>query len=300
MSDWYYADTKNVRQGPVSAAQLAALHGSGQLRPETLVWRTGLDSWKPWREMMREVDLGAASPPPPPPPRPQAAGGAQNPVAAGASPYATPRSAVHDDRSVITGGHVVYAGFWKRVAASIIDGFVTMALSYAILIPMVMLTGGGWGMFIGEPDSGGAGILMFFWYLISLMVPLLYMSFMHSSANQATLGKMAVGIKVSRLDGERISFWRAFGRYFGYILSTMILFIGVIMVAFTERKQALHDMISDTLVVDKHAFTAQPELQREELGAVTITVLVLAGLLFIGLFALIAIGIAALASGGWH
>ena len=299
MTDWYYADAKNVRQGPVSAAQIAALHGSGQLRPETLVWRSGLDNWKPWREVMHEVDLGAAAPaatPRPPTPPPAAAA----PVSAvAASPYAPPRAAVHDDQ-VVAGGHVVYAGFWKRVAASIIDGFVTAALSYAVLIPMVMLSGAGWGMFAGEPAGAGGALVMVAYYLISILIPLLYMSFMHSSANMATLGKMAIGIKVTRLDGERISFWRAFGRYFGYILSTMILFIGVIMVAFTERKQALHDMICDTLVVDKHAFTAHPELQREELGAVTVTVLVLAGLLVLGMIALFVVAIAAIASGGWH
>lgn len=299
MTEWYYADTKNVRQGPVTAPQMAALHGHGQLRPETLVWRTGLDGWKPWRDVLHEVDLASAAtlPPAPPlsvprsPPQP-------SPVA---SPYAPPRAVLQDEHGVVAGGHIVYAGFWKRVAASIIDGFVTAALSYAILIPMVMLTGAGWGMFVGEPDSpSGAGLMMAGYYLISLLVPLLYMSFMHSSANQATLGKMAIGIKVARLDGERISFGRAVGRYFGYILSTMILFIGVIMAGFTERKQALHDMICDTLVVDKHAFTAHPELQRDELGAVTVTVLVIAGLLIVGLIALFVLALAALAGGGWH
>jgi uncharacterized RDD family membrane protein YckC len=60
---------------------------------------------------------------------------------------------------------------------------------------------------------------------------------------------MALGIRVTDLDGGRISFGRATGRYFGKILSGLILGIGFLMAAFTERKQALHDLLAGTLVV---------------------------------------------------
>ena len=126
-------------------------------------------------------------------------------------------------------------------------------------------------------------------YVVSIGIPLLYFSWMHSSTHQASLGKMAVGIKVVRTNGERISFWRAFGRYWGMVLSALILLIGYLMAGFTERKRALHDMMCDTVVVDKWACTAQPELQRRELGTVTIIVLVLFGLLLaVGLLAIVA------------
>src|SRR3546814_4237002 len=84
---------------------------------------------------------------------------------------------------------------------------------------------------------------------------------------------MASGIKVVRSDGEGCGFWRGFGRYFGMMLSGLILGIGFLMAAFTERKQALHDMICDTVVVDQWAFTAHPDQQREELGTVAWVVL---------------------------
>jgi uncharacterized RDD family membrane protein YckC len=74
---------------------------------------------------------------------------------------------------------------------------------------------------------------------------------MESSARQATLGKMAVGIKVTDEAGARISFGRAVGRYFGKFVSTIILLIGFLMVAFTEKKQGLHDKLAGTLVVKK-------------------------------------------------
>ena len=87
--------------------------------------------------------------------------------------------------------------------------------------------------------------------LAGILIGWLYSALLESSPNQATVGKMALGIKVTDLDGERISFGRATGRHFGKILSFLILCIGYLMVAFTERKQGLHDLMAGTLVVDK-------------------------------------------------
>ncbi|MBN8214827.1 MAG: RDD family protein [Xanthomonadales bacterium] len=297
MTEWYYSDAQRTQHGPVSAADLAALHTKGQLPAETLVWREGMSEWKPWREMIREVIAGDA----PGDARAEALvkaaeaapdDGAYRPYAvAEPSPYAPPQARVEEARAVVHGGRVVYAGFWKRVAASFIDSFVTTALSYIVQIPLMMIFGVSMvGMAGGDdPFASGAGIAMIgLIYVVSIGIPLLYFSWMHSSTHQASLGKMAVGIKVVRSNGERISFWRAFGRYWGMVLSALILLIGYLMAGFTERKQALHDMISDTLVVDKHAYTDHPEWQREELGTVTIVILALAGLAVFGMIALIA------------
>jgi uncharacterized RDD family membrane protein YckC len=72
---------------------------------------------------------------------------------------------------------------------------------------------------------------------------------MESSSRQATVGKIALGLRVTDLNGERITFLRATGRYFGKIISGMILYIGFIMAAFTEKRQALHDLMAECLVV---------------------------------------------------
>jgi uncharacterized RDD family membrane protein YckC len=307
MTEWYYSDAQRTQHGPVSAADLAALHTKGQLPAETLVWRDGMSEWKPWREMIREVIAGDA----PGDVRTEALvkaaeaapdDGAYRPYAiAEPSPYAPPQARVEEARGVVQGGRVVYAGFWKRVAASFIDSFVTTALSYIVQIPLMMIFGVSMvGMAGGDdPFASGAGIaLIGLIYVVSIGIPLLYFSWMHSSTHQASLGKMAVGIKVVRTNGERISFWRAFGRYWGMVLSALILLIGYLMAGFTERKQALHDMISDTLVVDKHAYTEHPEWQREELGTVTIVILALAGLAMVGMIALIvAMGVMLAGSG---
>ena len=306
MTEWYYSDAQRTQHGPVGAGDLAAMHTKGLLPPETLVWREGMSDWKPWREMIREVIAGDA----PDDPRAEALvkaaeaapdDGAYRPYAiAEPSPYAPPQARVDESSLVVGGGRVVYAGFWKRFAASFIDSFVTGALSYAVQIPLMLLFGVGMaGMSTGDDPFGtGAGVAMIVViYVITIAVPLLYFSWMHSSSMQASLGKMAVGIKVVRSDGQRITFWRAFGRYWAMIPSALILMIGYLMAGFTERKQALHDMICDTLVVDKWAYTEHPEWQRDELGTVTVVILALAGLAIVGFIALFAVMGAMIGSG---
>ena len=86
-----------------------------------------------------------------------------------------------------------------------------------------------------------------------LAIPWLYYALMESSKNQGTLGKMALGLRVTDLDGKRISFGRATARYFSKYLSGFTLMIGYIMAAFTPKKQAMHDMIASTLVLSKQA-----------------------------------------------
>ncbi len=297
MTEWYYSDAQRQQHGPVGPGELAALHTKGLLPPETLVWREGMSEWKPWRDMIREVVVGGL----PDDPRAEALvkaaeaapdDGAYRPYAiAEASPYAPPQARVDESSTVVAGGRVVYAGFWKRVAAYFIDYFVVTAITYALMIPlgMVMAVGIGASAASDDPFASGASVaLMGLIYLVSIAIPMLYFAWMHASSTQATLGKMAVGIKVVRGDGSRISFWRGVGRLFATILSSLILMIGWLMAAFTERKQALHDMVCDTLVVDKWAYTDHPEWQREELGTVTVVILVLAGLAFFAVIALVA------------
>jgi uncharacterized RDD family membrane protein YckC len=105
-----------------------------------------------------------------------------------------------------------------------------------------------------QDDSTQVGLLTIFgllYSLVALVIRWLYFALMESSAWQATLGKKILGIQVTGLDGRRIGFGRATGRFFGKFISALILSIGFIMAGFTERKQALHDMIAGTLVVRK-------------------------------------------------
>jgi uncharacterized RDD family membrane protein YckC len=134
-------------------------------------------------------------------------------------------------------GTSVYAGFWRRVAAVIIDGL----LLSVVTVPLTLALGSGDGYAEAARSSGGSAI--------STVVTWLYYALMESSAKQATVGKMALGIIVTDVEGRRIGFGRATGRYFAKILSALILGIGFLMVAFTQRKQGLHDMLAGTLVI---------------------------------------------------
>jgi uncharacterized RDD family membrane protein YckC len=133
-------------------------------------------------------------------------------------------------------GSSMYAGFWRRVAAALLDGLIVGVATAPFSVGM-----SGWNRY-STTASG-----------ISTVVSWLYSALMESSSKQATLGKMALGIRVTDLDGNRITFGKATGRYFAKILSALILGIGFLMVAFTERKQGLHDILAGTLVVKGEA-----------------------------------------------
>ena len=148
------------------------------------------------------------------------------------------------DHIQIEGKPVEYSGFWLRVAAAIIDAII-------ISIVQAIITLGFFGTWrLDTRDIGSQTMsLVFIYYIIILLLNWTYYAGMESSTKQGTLGKMGVGIKVTDLNGERVSFGQATGRYFGKIISALIFGIGFLMVAFTEKKQGLHDQMAGTLVV---------------------------------------------------
>lgn len=299
MTEWYYAEGQQ-RQGPVPAHDIRQLFQRGQLTLDTLVWREGMPQWAALRSAAEELQLQtlaavAAAPSTGFDLRGDYAaidnGTAPLPGTGpiSASPYTT-----HAASAGLHAAEVVYAGFWKRVAAYLID--------YVILTVFAMIVGAIVGLGIGGATgfAGGsattAGVAsQLAGALLGFCIGLVYYGWFHASSGGATPGKMAIGIKVVRSNGERISLGRSIGRYFATILSGLILVIGYLMAAFTERKQALHDMICDTVVVDRWAFTDQPQLQRRELGAVAIVVLVLGGIGFVGIMTMMIALIAAIA-----
>lgn len=141
-----------------------------------------------------------------------------------------------------------YGGFWLRVVAYIIDAIILNIVGAIIGAVLGVGIGAGAAMsgMGGEAAATGGGLIG---GLVGLVLGWLYFALMESSGKQATLGKMALGLTVTDLDGQRIGFGRATGRYFAKILSAVILLIGFIMIAFTERKQGLHDMLASTLVL---------------------------------------------------
>lgn len=131
-----------------------------------------------------------------------------------------------------------FAGFWVRVAAYLIDVIIASAIA-SILSRMFF----GSYYFYSESDNNPAASGM------SLIVNWIYFAYQESSARQATIGKLAVGIKVCTEEGKQLTFANATGRFFAKILSAVILLIGFVMIAFNSKRQGLHDKLAKTVVV---------------------------------------------------
>lgn len=134
---------------------------------------------------------------------------------------------------------VLYAGFWKRAAAAVIDSFLLFLIGIGLNFLFITITGSDQGL---ENANNIVGVL-FGW---------LYFSALESSERQATIGKKALGIIVTDSNGNRISFFKASGRHFGKIVSSITLGIGFIMAGFTKKKQTLHDIMFNCVVVVKN------------------------------------------------
>ncbi|MGH6931404.1 MAG: RDD family protein [Dongiaceae bacterium] len=157
-----------------------------------------------------------------------------------------------------------YAGFWRRFLALLIDGFLIMAVYLAIRIAATNL---GWRF---EPSSelivDDQGIYRRIesfrwspiWTLMAIMTVIdwLYHAIMQSSAAQATVGKIIMGIYLTDMTGQRIGFARATVRYIASIASGIVFLLGYLIMPLTARKQALHDMVAGTLVVREFAPSA--------------------------------------------
>lgn len=139
--------------------------------------------------------------------------------------YSTPETQTTD---LFLEEPIVHGTFWERFAAAFLDGLILIIPNYALQI------------FLGP-----LGIL------VSFLLPWLYSAFMESGSNQATFGKKAMGLKVTTADGQPISFGQATGRHFGKIVSSIILFIGYLMMLWDDNKQTLHDKMAGTLVVKR-------------------------------------------------
>ena len=143
--------------------------------------------------------------------------------------YQNYSNAPSETADLFTEAPLVYGGFWERFGAAFIDGLILILPGYLL----IYIAGDGLGN------------------VLSLVMNWLYYASLESGATQATVGKKALGLKVVTTDGQPISFAQATGRYFGKILSTLILFIGYLMMIWDEKKQTLHDKMANTLVVKK-------------------------------------------------
>lgn len=282
-NEWFYVDAARQQQGPVSSEELQARYARGQLRADTLVWQAGMSEWQPLQQAM---SLPPATLP-----------AIEDPLPSTASIMAPGAQINRSD--------IVYAGFWRRVAAYQLDSFIVGIASYVVILPFAMVMGMSAQMSTLEHSDDPSAVFGALWPMLALMYLLIfamqavYFAWMHSRPAQATLGKMAVGIKATNSDGSRIGFGKGLLRWLGLFLSSLPLGIGFLMAAFTDRKRALHDMVCDTVVVDRWAYTDKPELQERGLDGVTIAILIIVGLMTLFGLAMMALLVAAITSGKW-
>lgn len=144
-------------------------------------------------------------------------------------------------------GPTRYAGFWLRLVALMIDG--------CLIGPVLGLFVFVLGVFAGIEVQGDAPMaalgLSSVASLAAIVGHWLYYALFESSWLRATPGKLALGLRVTDLAGAQLGFGRASGRYFGKWISGLTLGIGYLVAAFTEKKQALHDLMADCLVVKR-------------------------------------------------
>jgi len=233
------------RFGPYSEADIRQWLREGSLKPGELAWHAGLTDWQPAGELFPgEVPLAGSTPLMPPiPPPPQW--------------VADPQP---------------YAGFWKRLVAYIVDGFILWIPNLIIGNLLGLTAAQAAMMHVLESANGDQAALMAaysaYWSAIlpvlgvQTLVNWAYFALCESSAMQATPGKLAMGIRVTDDEGRRISFLRATGRFFGKIISSLTLCIGYMMAGWTERKQGLHDMMASTLVVNGRASATRNQPQQ--------------------------------------
>jgi uncharacterized RDD family membrane protein YckC len=147
-----------------------------------------------------------------------------------------------------------YGGFWRRFGGHVLDRFILgvtfTPVGVLLLMPLMAANSIGWS----DTDllEQAFGALLGAVVTLTLLAALggwLYYALLQSSPRQATLGQMVLGIRITDLEGRRVSFARASGRYFASLLTNLTFGIGYLIQLFTARRQALHDLIAGTLVL---------------------------------------------------
>jgi uncharacterized RDD family membrane protein YckC len=169
-----------------------------------------------------------------PPPSPSLLPGTAAPLAAAAGPR--------------------YAGFWRRFWSYVIDRFVLgvvfTPVGLLVLAPLLATESAGWTDTDLPAETLtaiiGAGLTVAF---LAMLGSWLYYALLQSASRQATLGQMALGIRIADLEGRRVSFGRASGRYFATVLTGLTFGLGYLLMFLTARKQTLHDLVAQTVVL---------------------------------------------------
>ncbi|WP_164462073.1 RDD family protein [Bacillus sp. FJAT-42376] len=162
---------------------------------------------------------------------------------------------------------VKHAGFWLRFAAYVIDGFIVSIFMYLFIF---LIAGAAMGSSIlsGNPDDINI-VVVIAGYAFFLLVVLAYYIAMPVTKWQGTIGKKLVGIKIVDRYGQKLTIGKSVLRYLSMIVTGFTFGVGYIITAFTERKQALHDLMVKTYVIQSR-IEVQPAMEKTgETGSIT-------------------------------
>ncbi len=251
--NWYYIEA-GQQVGPITDTDLEAQVKAGKVTSTTMVWHEGLADWQPYNVAQARQKVGTPSGSP-------AAGGATSCTECGRA-FSTNDMIRYGELWVCAAckpifvqklkegvgviGAMEYAGFGIRFAAKLIDGVILGVTGMVLtFLPMLFLG----GVNPANPRAIGTSLVMIgVMYLAQFGIAAAYGTFFVGKYG-ATPGKMACKLKIITPGGGNVSYAKACGRYFSEFVSTMILYIGYLMVLFDDEKRALHDRICNTRVV---------------------------------------------------
>lgn len=257
---WYYTENEQQR-GPVTETDLAALHRDGKINSYTLVWREGMANWQPLGEANPGLVGMPSQPNVPPPAATPGIGevvcsqcGGTFPASevirySGAAVCAVCKPIFVQklkEGATVTTGPMEFAGFGTRFAAYFVDGIITGIVG--------IILGAALGAVLGATGamSGAHGpapaLAPLIGFVAGFGARAAYFIYFTGKSGQ-TPGKKMCKIRVVNADGSQITYGKATGRFFGYILSSLILCIGYLMATWDGEKRALHDRLCDTRVV---------------------------------------------------
>jgi len=256
---WYYLENDQQR-GPVTDTDMETLRRDGKINSATMVWREGMTEWQPLEQAIPGTT--AATPASATPP--VMTGMAQVVCSQCGGLFSASEVIRYGNAAVcatckpvfvqklkeganVAGGPLEYAGFWTRFAAYFIDGIITGIVG-AILGFVVGMVVGMSGAISGSHQTAAIIVIQLVSMGLGFAVRAAYFIYFIGKDGQ-TPGKKLCKIRVINPDGSQVTYGKATGRFFGYLLSSLLLCIGFFMAAWDEEKRALHDRLCNTRVV---------------------------------------------------
>ena len=236
---WYYVDARQQKTGPVAAGIVRDFYQRGELRPDSLVWNADLPQWQSLADHAEALGINLS----------RASSKLEN------------------------GREVKYANFFHRWAAFIFDqwllSIVAMLLIFVIAASIYFLAG-----FSFEKDPDAAAILVFSSVFANMLLYLAMSGFYHihfeSSLRQGSWGKQYLGLMVTTEQGDQLDRRTAALRWFSAALSHLSQNVGFLIAAFTQKRQALHDFLANTLVIERDTNPALGPIDRNKRSVIVL------------------------------